>query len=92
MLSGYGGMVAFEVDGGVEAGRRLVESVELIKLAVSLGGTESLIIHPSSTTHTMIAREARERSGITDGLIRLSVGIEDTQLLIADLEQALARI
>ena len=92
LLSGYGGMVSFEVRGGVEAGRRLIEAVQLIKLAVSLGGTESLIIHPSSTTHAMIPRATREAAGITDGLIRLSVGIEEIEDLVADLESAFEQV
>jgi len=91
-LAGFGGMVSFELRGGMEAGRRLVESLRLIKLAVSLGGAESLACHPASTTHTMIPREARLASGITDGLIRLSAGIEEEEDLIADLEQALAGV
>jgi len=89
LLAGFGGMVSFELRGGVEAGRRFVEAVDLVKLAVSLGGVESLVNHAASTTHTMIPREARLAAGISDGLIRLSVGIENAADLIADLEQAL---
>lgn len=91
ILGGFGGMVSFELKGGVEAGRRFVESVGLIKLAVSLGGVESLVNHSASTTHSMIPREVRLAGGITDGLVRLSVGIEDEEDLIADLAQALDR-
>lgn len=89
---GFGGMVSFELEGGVDAGRRFVESVRLIKLAVSLGGAESLVNHSASTTHSMIPRAARLAAGITDGLVRLSVGIEDEEDLIADLAQALERV
>jgi methionine-gamma-lyase len=91
-MRGFGGMVSFEVTGGVKAGRRFVESVKLIKLAVSLGGVESLIQHPASMSHGPIPQEEREASGITEGLLRLSVGIEDVEDLIEDLEQALAQI
>ncbi len=91
LLAGFGGMVSFELRGGVEAGRRFVEAVDVVKLAVSLGGVESLVNHAASTTHTMIPRDVRLAAGISDGLIRLSVGIESAEDLIADLEQALDR-
>jgi methionine-gamma-lyase len=91
LRGGFGGMVSFELRGGVEAGRRCVESLELVKLAVSLGGAESLVNHAASTTHTMIPPAGRRAAGISDGLIRLSVGLEDEADLIADLAQALAR-
>jgi len=90
LLAGFGGMVSFELRGGVEAGRHFVEAVDVVKLAVSLGGVESLVSHPASTTHTMIPHDVRLAAGIADGLIRLSVGIENEADLIADLEQALA--
>jgi len=89
LLAGFGGMVSFELRGGVEAGRHFVEAVDVVKLAVSLGGVESLVSHPASTTHTMIPHDVRLAAGIADGLIRLSVGIENAADLIADLEQAL---
>lgn len=91
-LKGFGGMVAFEVDGGAEGGRKVIESVRIITLAVSLGGVESLIEQPSTMTHCMVSREERAQSGITDGLLRFSVGIESTEDLIADLTQALNRL
>ena len=90
-MSSFGGMMSFELKGGYRAGVRFVESVRLITLAVSLGGVESLVQHPASMTHTMIPRALREEVGITDGLIRFSVGIEDSEDLIADLAQALAK-
>lgn len=90
ILSGFGGMIAFELKGGAEAGKRLVESVRLIRLAVSLGGVESLIQHPATMTHGPLSREQRRAAGITDGLVRLSVGIESEEDLAADLEQALS--
>lgn len=89
LLAGFGGMVSFELRGGVEAGRRFVEAVDLVKLAVSLGGVESLVNHAASTTHNMIPREVRLEAGISDGLIRLSAGIENEADLIADIAQAL---
>lgn len=90
-MSGYGGVLAFELKGGVEGGRRMMDSVELCTLAVSLGGVETLIEHPASMTHAKVPRAERERAGITDGLVRLAVGIEDADDIIADLKQALRR-
>jgi methionine-gamma-lyase len=89
MRGGFGGMVCFEVCGGVQAGATVIENLKLITLAVSLGGVESLIEHAASMTHVMVSREERLSAGITDGLIRLSVGLENADDLIADLSQAL---
>jgi methionine-gamma-lyase len=91
-MAGPGAMIAFEIKGGVEAGARLMDSVNLAALAVSLGGVETLISHPASMTHASMGREARLEGGVTDGLVRYSVGIEDVEDLIADLEQALAQV
>ncbi len=91
-MSGYSGMLSFEVKGGIEAGRRLMNSVQLMGLAVSLGSVDTLIQHPASMTHAIMPKEMRERLGITDGLVRISVGIEDAEDIIADLEQALAKV
>jgi len=91
-MSGYGGLISFELEGGLEAGRILMDAVRLCGLAVSLGGVETLIQHPASMTHASIGAEARRRAHITDGLVRLSVGIESVEDLIADLEQALALV
>lgn len=91
-MSGFGSMIAFELVGGYEAGRTLMDHVELATLAVSLGGVETLIEHPASMTHAGMSREAREEAGFTDGLVRYAVGIEDPDDLIADLDQALAAI
>ena len=88
-MSGPGSMIAFELKGGVEAGRVLMDNVHLAGLAVSLGGVETLISHPASMTHAGMARENRIAAGITDGLVRLSVGIEDLDDILADLRQAL---
>ncbi len=89
-MRGPGGMLSFELVGGVEAGRAMMNSVKLCMLAVSLGGVETLIQHPASMTHASMGADARRRAHITDGLVRLSVGIENADDLIADLEQALA--
>lgn len=91
-MKGPGSMISFEMKGGYEAGRKLMNHVELAILAVSLGGVETLIEHPASMTHASMSREAREEAGFTDGLVRLSVGIEEPEDLIADLDQALAMV
>ncbi|HYJ47900.1 MAG TPA: cystathionine gamma-synthase [Pyrinomonadaceae bacterium] len=88
---GFGGMVSFDV-GSLEAARTVLESVKLCTLAESLGGVETLISHPATMTHASVLPETRSRLGITDGLVRISVGIEDTDDIIADLDQALKRI
>jgi cystathionine beta-lyase/cystathionine gamma-synthase len=88
---GFGGMVAFDV-GSLEAARTVLESVKLCTLAESLGGVESLISHPATMTHASVLPETRERLGITAGLVRISVGIEDVDDIIADLDQALNKI
>lgn len=84
-----GALIAFEVEGGVKAGIRLMNSVRLCTLAENLGAAETIITHPASMTHADVPAKQREAAGITDGLVRLSVGLEDTKDLIADLEQAL---
>jgi len=86
---GHGGMISFELNGGFAAGEKVMNSVKLCQLAVSLGGVESLIQHPASMTHLTMGEAARKSAGITEGLVRLSVGIEDVNDIIADLEQAL---
>ncbi|MHC4824423.1 MAG: trans-sulfuration enzyme family protein [Planctomycetota bacterium] len=91
-MSSGGGMLCFEVDGGAEEAATVVKSLEIFALAESLGGVESLIELPAPMTHASVPPETRAEIGITDGLVRLSVGIEDCVDLIADLDQALARI
>lgn len=88
---GGGGMLTFELAGGVEAGRELMRSLKICSLAENLGAVETLVTHPASMTHASFTPEERERLGIGDGLIRLSVGLEDAGDIIADLEQALER-
>ncbi|MCG8442119.1 MAG: PLP-dependent transferase, partial [Caulobacterales bacterium] len=87
--TGAGSTFSFDVAGGQEGAFRMLNALKLIKLAVSLGGTESLICHPGSTTHSGVAPELRERLGFTPGLVRLSIGLEHPDDLIADLAQAL---
>jgi methionine-gamma-lyase len=91
-MDGPGCMISFELKGGLEAGKILMDNVELALLAVSLGGVETLIQHPASMTHSKIPKEKREKAGITDGLVRYSVGIEDISDILEDLEQALNKI
>ena len=88
---GFGGMVAFDV-GSLAAARTVLESVKLCTLAESLGGVETLISHPATMTHASVDAAKRERLGITEGLVRISVGIEDTDDIVADLDQALDKI
>ena len=88
---GFGGMVSFDV-GSLAAARTVLESVKLCTLAESLGGVETLISHPATMTHASVDEAKRQRLGITDGLVRISVGIEDTDDIIADLDQALDRM
>ncbi|HFX17566.1 MAG TPA: aminotransferase class I/II-fold pyridoxal phosphate-dependent enzyme [Flavobacteriales bacterium] len=87
-----GAMISFGVKGGLNAGKILMDHVKLALLAVSLGGVESLIQHPSSMTHAALNKEEREEAGITDDLVRFSVGIENVEDIIADLDQALKKI
>jgi methionine-gamma-lyase len=91
-MKGPGGMISFELKGGIEAGKNLMNNMELAQLAVSLGGVESLIQHPASMTHSSMSPEIRKQAHITDGLVRFSVGIEDVNEIIADLEKGLAKI
>jgi cystathionine beta-lyase/cystathionine gamma-synthase len=88
-MSGFGGMLSFET-GSLERAQRIVERTRLFALAESLGGVESLIGHPATMTHAAVPKPMREAMGLTDGLVRLSVGVEDADDLIADLDQALA--
>lgn len=92
MPGGGGGVVVFELKGGVQAGARLLDRVTLCARTVSLGDTRTLITHPASTTHHTVPVEARHAAGITDGLVRLAVGLEDPEDIIADLEEAMQGI
>jgi methionine-gamma-lyase len=91
-MKGPGAMISFGLKGGVDAGKKLMDTVSLCILAVSLGGIETLIQHPASMTHSKLSAEAKKAGGITDGLVRLSVGIEEAEDIIDDLKQALEAI
>ncbi|MFW5781051.1 MAG: trans-sulfuration enzyme family protein [Bacteroidota bacterium] len=91
-MRGPGSMISFELKGGIEAGKILMDNVKLAVLAVSLGGVETLIQHPASMTHSGVPRDERIGAGITDGLVRFSVGIEDAGDILGDLKQALEKV
>jgi len=91
-MHGFGSMISFELKGGLEAGKVLMNNVKVAILAVSLGGVETLIQHPASMTHSKVSHEAKLKAGITDGLVRYSVGIEDIEDLIDDLKEGLEKI
>ena len=90
-MTGFGGMISFDT-GSLENARKVLKSVRLCSLAESLGGVETLISHPASMTHASVPSEERNRRGITDGLLRISVGIEEVEDIIADLDQALSTV
>ena len=91
-MNGFGSMMSFGVKGDFKAGKTLINNVQLATLAVSLGGVETLIQHPASMTHSKVSEEGKKSAGITNDLVRYSVGIEDADDLIADLEQALLKV
>lgn len=91
-MNGFGSMMSFGLKGGYDAGRKLMDHVHLAILAVSLGGVETLIQHPASMTHAVVSKEDKLKAGITDDLIRFSVGIEDVKDIIRDLEQGLEAV
>jgi cystathionine beta-lyase/cystathionine gamma-synthase len=92
LLDGFGGMMSFELAGGLEAAEAFLAKLELPAVAASLGGAESLIVRPAAAVHSGLTPEERARSGISDGLIRFSVGLEDTDDLLADLQAALSAV
>ncbi len=91
-MKDFGGMISFELKGNIESGITLMNNVKLCSLAESLGAVETLITHPATMTHTEVPKEVRLKRGLTDSMIRLSVGIEDVEDIIADLEQALGKV
>ena len=91
-MKAFSGMISFELKGGLDAGRTLMNSVQLCALAESLGAVESMITHPASMTHAEVPEEIRVARGLTNGLVRLSVGIEDVRDIMADLEQAFDKV
>ena len=84
-----GNVVAFEIKGGIDAGRKFINAIKLLSLSANLGDTRSIVTHPASTTHAKLSEEDRLITGITGGLIRVSVGLEHVEDIIGDLEQAL---
>ena len=90
LMRGPGAMISFGLSGGLLSGKKMMNNVKLCVLAVSLGGIETLIQHPASMTHSKLSKEAKKQGGISDDLVRLSIGIEESNDIIADLEQALA--
>ena len=88
-MNGFGGMITMELKGGRAAGEKLVNQLQICALAVSLGDVRTLVCHPASTTHSHVPTKVRQQTGITDGLVRFSIGLEDAEDIIADLEQAL---
>ena len=90
-MSGFSGMISFELKGGIPAGKTLMNSVELCSLAESLGAVETMVTHPATMTHVDVPEKERHARGLTDGLVRISVGIEDSDDIIGDLEKALER-
>jgi len=90
-MSGFSGMISFELIGGIPAGRTLMNSVQLAQLAESLGSVETMITHPATMTHAEVPKEERLARGLTDGLVRISVGIENMDDIIHDLETALKK-
>jgi len=87
----YGGIMGFGIKGGKEAGRKLIDSLKLLSLLANVGDAKSLVIHPASTTHQQLTAEEQKSTGVTDDYIRLSIGIEHIDDIIADLDQALAK-
>ena len=91
-MDGPGALISFEVKGGIKSGATLLDNVDIMTLAVSLGGIETLIQHPSSMTHAAMPRDARIAAGITDGLVRVSAGCENVEDIIEDFEKALSKV
>lgn len=89
MPNGAGALVTFNIKGGLSAGKKFINSVKLFSLLANIGDAKSLVIHPASTTHSQLTEEEQATTGVTPGLIRLSVGIEDIRDILADLEQAI---
>ena len=91
-MSGFSGMISMELEGGIPAGIKLMNSLKLCSLAESLGAVDTMITHPATMTHADVPKEERISRGLTDGLVRLSVGIEDKHDIIEDLDLALRKI
>ncbi|MBW2336618.1 MAG: O-acetylhomoserine aminocarboxypropyltransferase/cysteine synthase, partial [Deltaproteobacteria bacterium] len=92
LKDGFGGMVVFGIEGALEAGKKFVESLQLFSHLANVGDAKSLVIHPSSTTHSQLSEEQQKTGGLTPDLIRLSVGIEHIDDIVADLEYAFSKV
>ena len=88
---GYGALIGFGIKGGLEAGKKFINSVELLSHLANIGDTKSLVIHPASTTHQQLTRAEQEETGVTEDFIRLSIGLEDVEDIKEDIDQALKR-
>jgi O-acetylhomoserine (thiol)-lyase len=91
LKSGFGGIIGFGIKGGLEAGKRFINSVQLLSHLANIGDAKSLVIHPASTTHQQLSREEQEETGVTADYIRLSIGLEDVNDITADIDQALKK-
>src|ERR1700730_3279218 len=91
LKGGYGGLLGFELKGGLNAGRKFIDALKMFYHVVNIGDARSLAIHPATTTHSQLTKEEQLRTGVTEGYVRLSIGIEHVDDIIADLEQALAK-
>jgi O-acetylhomoserine (thiol)-lyase len=89
LKSGFGGIIGFGIKGGLEAGKRFINSVKLLSHLANIGDAKSLVIHPASTTHQQLSKEEQEETGVTADYIRLSIGLEDVEDITADIDQAL---
>ncbi|MCB1739380.1 MAG: PLP-dependent transferase, partial [Gammaproteobacteria bacterium] len=92
LTGGYGGLVGFEITGGAEAGLRFIDALQMVYHVANIGDARTLAIHPATSTHQQLSAESQLRSGVTPGYVRLSVGIEHIDDIIADIDQALAEI
>ena len=88
----FGALIAFGIKGGLEAGKEFIDNLELLSLLANIGDAKSLVIHPASTTHQQLTPEEQEATGVTPDLIRLSIGLEDVEDIIADIDQALEKV
>ena len=91
LKGGYSSLIGFGIKGGLEAGKKFIENVKLLSHLANIGDAKSLVIHPASTTHQQLTKEQQETTGVTEDFIRLSIGLEDVQDIIADIDQALSK-
>src|SRR5690242_1248725 len=92
LKGGYGGLVGFELKGGMDAGRKFIDALQMFYHVANIGDARSLAIHPASTTHSQLSAEDRQRTGVTDNYVRLAVGIEHIEDILADLTHAFAAV